>query len=241
MAGNKKINGSIEGFATSGEITHDWTTSVSYLAVLFTDPPLSPATEHTCPADPAPSFALSDEEKETLLRLARHTLTAYLATGKMPEFDSERFKLTPSLCEQCGAFVTLNKRHQLRGCIGYVVAVKPLYVAVQEMVINAAVRDPRFPPVTAAELSEIKMEISVLSPLEPCADPNHVTVGRHGLVIQKDGRSGLLLPQVPVEWGWDRTQFLRQVCAKAGLPSEAYKEQDAVLYVFTAEVFHEPE
>jgi len=241
LAQNKKINGTIEGFATSAELTKDWTNSVSYLAVLFTDPPLSPAAQTNSPPEPPPSFALSDEEKDTLLRLARHTLTAYLATGKMPEFDSATFRLTPTLYERCGAFVTLTKRHHLRGCIGYVMAVKPLYVAVQDMVINAAVRDPRFPPVTAAELDEISLEISVLSPLEPCPDPDRVTVGRHGLVIQKDGRSGLLLPQVPVQWGWDRTEFLRQVCAKAGLPPDAYRSPNAVLYVFTAEVFHEPE
>jgi len=155
--------------------------------------------------------------------------------------DAGAYTLTPRLKELRGAFVTLTRGGELRGCIGYVTPQVPLYQAVADMAVNAAVRDPRFPPVTKDELRKLRIEISVLSPLAPCPDPQTVQVGKHGLVIQKSGRSGLLLPQVPVEWGWDRRQFLEQVCRKAGLSAGAYREPDAVLMTFTAVVFHEKE
>jgi AmmeMemoRadiSam system protein B/AmmeMemoRadiSam system protein A len=238
LARKKHVEGKILEFTTSGAITHDWRNSVSYMSILFSDPP---ATETPKPgaAEAGPEFHLTPAEKDTLLRIARDTLTKYLADKSMPAIGPPEYVLTPTLRTPCGAFVTLTESGNLRGCIGYVLAVAPLYRAVSEMAVNAAVRDPRFRPVQWTELKDIAIEISVLSPLSPCTDFRKVKVGKHGLLIRQGGRSGLLLPQVPVEWGWDRDEFLRQVCHKAGLPPDAYKAADAELFTFTAEVFHE--
>ncbi len=238
LAKRKVIKGRVVDYTTSGEIARDFTNSVSYVAILFADPLVAGAEQGT----PAESdYALTTAEKDTLLKIARRTLDVYLREGKQPVVDNGAYSLTPRLRELRGAFVTLTRGGELRGCIGYVTPQVPLYQAVADMAVNAAARDPRFPPVSRDELSKIRVEISVLSPLAPCPDPQTVQVGKHGLVIQKGGRSGLLLPQVPVEWGWDRRQFLEQICRKAGLPVNAYREPDAVLLTFTAVVFHEKE
>lgn len=113
-----------------------------------------------------------------------------------------------------------------------------LYRVVQEMAVSAATSDPRFPPLTAEELSQIRIEISILSPLRRITDPQQIEVGTHGLMIFKDGRQGVLLPQVPVEQGWNREQFLQGLCQKAGLPASCWRE-GATLYAFTASVFGE--
>ena len=183
------------------------------------------------------SSDLTELEQKSLLRIARATLESHIRTGKSPEAKP----LTPRLAEKRGAFVTLQERGELRGCIGYVEAVRPLYQAVREMAVAASTEDPRFPPVEAAELDKIDIEITVLSPLRPLPSPDSVIVGKHGLVIRKGFRSGLLLPQVPVEQGWNREQFLANTCLKAGLPPSAYKEKDAQLFCFTGQVFGEKE
>lgn len=237
LAKKKKIRGDVLDYTTSGAILGNWTNSVSYISLLFTDPPRLPGNEPQ--AKNPKEFALSKTEKSTLLRLARKTIENHFAGAEPPAAGGPEFPLTPILKTPCGAFVTLTKQGRLRGCIGYVVPVVPLYQAVEEMAINAAVHDYRFPPVVVDELKEIQIEISVLSPLALCKDLNAIRVGQHGLFIQRGGRSGLLLPQVAVEWGWDRQTFLEQVCRKAGLPEDAYKQSDAVLQTFMAEVFHE--
>ncbi len=136
-----------------------------------------------------------------------------------------------------GAFVTLSQRGNLRGCIGYPEAVYPLYETIMRSGMSAALHDPRFSPVTPGELADLHIEISVLSPLRQ-ATPEEVEVGTHGLVIERGHYRGLLLPQVPVEWGWNREEFLEDTCRKAGLPADAWRE-GATLYTFTAEVFSE--
>ncbi|MDR3045358.1 MAG: AmmeMemoRadiSam system protein A [Desulfovibrio sp.] len=140
-----------------------------------------------------------------------------------------------------GAFVTFKKDGQLRGCIGSMVGDGPLYLTVARMARAAAFEDPRFPPVTAAEAPALELDISVLGPLTRCPDPSLVRVGRHGLLVRQGYHSGVLLPQVPVEWGWDRETFLAQTCRKAGLPPDAWRTawQDGrtELYWFEAEVF----
>jgi len=183
------------------------------------------------------SSDLTEREQKSLLRIARGTLETYIRTGKTPEAKP----LTPRLSEKRGAFVTLHERGELRGCIGYVEAVKPLYQAVSDMAVAASTEDPRFPPVGTEELDKIDIEITVLSPLRPLPSPDSVVVGKHGLVIRKGFRSGLLLPQVPVEQGWNGDQFLANTCLKAGLPPNAYKEKDAQLFSFTGQVFGEKE
>jgi AmmeMemoRadiSam system protein A len=177
---------------------------------------------------------LGDIEKEKLLRIARETLTEHLTAGTTPEYTPHE----PGLLQQVAAFVTLRRRNgELRGCIGRIEVSRPLYRTVQESVISAATSDFRFPPVTAAELNDILIEISALSPFQPIDSPDEIHIGRHGLLIRKDLRVGLLLPQVASDRGWDRDEFLRAICLKAGLPTGAWRDAD--LYVFSAEVFEE--
>jgi AmmeMemoRadiSam system protein A len=144
-----------------------------------------------------------------------------------------------ALDTECGAFVTLHEAGRLRGCIGYIRAVKPLRQTVAEMAVQAALHDPRFPAVTAAEIPDLDIEISVLSPLEGVDDVSSIEVGRHGLIIQDARHSGLLLPQVATEQGWDRDTFLDHTCLKAGLEPGAWRRDDVTILRFTAEVFGE--
>lgn len=179
---------------------------------------------------------LSDAEKEKLLRIARETLTEYLTAGTTPEYSPQEL----GLLQEVAAFVTLRRRDgELRGCIGRVEVSQPLYRTVQDCAISAATNDFRFPPVTAAELDSVLIEISALSPFQPIHIPDEIQVGQHGLLIRRDLRVGLLLPQVATDRNWDRQEFLRAICFKAGLPTDAWRDAD--LYVFTAEVFEEEE
>jgi AmmeMemoRadiSam system protein A len=149
---------------------------------------------------------------------------------------------SPVVLEQRrGAFVTLTIDARLRGCIGRVEPDQPLRWMIPAVACLAAFADPRFPPVEAGELAALVIEISLLSPPVPVADPSHVVVGRHGLSIASRGRRGLLLPQIATQYAWSREEFLDQVCAKAGLPAGAWREPGASLRSFTAEVFSESE
>ncbi len=200
---------------------------VGYSAVAFASS--RPATSQT------PSDELSEASQRSLLAIARQTLETYVRTGKLPPATAA----TAQLSEKRGVFVTLHKHGELRGCIGYVEAVKPLYQAVSDMAVAASSEDPRFPPVSLAELADIDIEITVLSPLRRLPSPDSVVVGKHGLVIRKGFHSGLLLPQVPVEQGWNREQFLAHTCRKAGLPPSAWQDPDVQLFCFTGQVFGE--
>lgn len=177
--------------------------------------------------------SLSPEEQGELLRIARDALVTYVTLGQMPAEAPAH----PALSAPGAAFVTLRSGGQLRGCIGYMEPHAPLYRAVQECIVAAATEDPRFPRVTAGDAGDVRIEISVLTPLSPIR-PEEVRAGVHGLMIQTGAKRGLLLPQVAVEYGWDRETFLSRVCAKAGLPPDAWKG-DAELYSFTAQVFGE--
>ncbi|HEY3489771.1 MAG TPA: AmmeMemoRadiSam system protein A [Candidatus Deferrimicrobiaceae bacterium] len=176
---------------------------------------------------------LPEEARAELLSIARHAVEGYLKNGDL----SAEAPATPKLSEPGAAFVTLTKGGRLRGCIGYTEPVAPLYRTVQECAIAAAIEDPRFPPVTGAEAAGLRFEISVLTPLRPIR-PEEVRVGIDGLVVSKGSRRGLLLPQVAIEYGWDRETFLSQTCVKAGLPLDAWRE-GAAIHAFTAEVFSE--
>jgi AmmeMemoRadiSam system protein A len=177
--------------------------------------------------------SLATGEREELLRIARNAVIACVSGGKMPQAPPAHSKLAAP----GAAFVTLRSGGHLRGCIGYTEPRAPLYRVVQECAVAAATEDPRFPRVTKEEVDDLRIEISVLTSLSPIR-PEDVTVGVHGLQIRKGMNRGLLLPQVAVEHGWDRQMFLSQVCRKAGLLPDAWKE-DAELYSFTAEVFEE--
>ena len=181
-----------------------------------------------------PGVALSGDEKKELLALARSSVEAYVKDGRVIEYASTNSRFLAHR----GVFVTLKKRDALRGCIGFIEPVMPLARGVVEAAIYAAARDTRFEPVLKAELKSLEYEISVLTPLEDMPDPSLVKVGKHGLVVEMNGRKGLLLPQVPVENRWDRETFLEQTCLKAGLPPDAWKK-GARLQSFEAIVFHE--
>jgi AmmeMemoRadiSam system protein B/AmmeMemoRadiSam system protein A len=175
---------------------------------------------------------LTAGEKDALLRLARTAVTDFVTKGTVPDLSPE----APALRAPKGAFVTLKKNGVLRGCVGFVQATAPLYQTVTQAAVYAASEDPRFPPVRSAELEDLEIEISVLTPLREISDPRAVEVGKHGLVVERGERRGLLLPQVPVENGWGRRTFLEQACLKAGLPRDAW-QKGARIFVFEALVF----
>jgi uncharacterized protein len=182
------------------------------------------------------SMDLSAADQELLFRVARESIQAHLKgqpTGLPPDPP-------PILTQPMGVFVTLNRHGRLRGCIGYLDAVQPLLAAVQEMAVAAAFRDPRFPPLREEELADLEIEISVLSPMRPIKNIDEIQVGRHGLYLEQGSYRGLLLPQVATEYGWDRLTFLRQTCSKAGLPPDAWEDPATKIYVFSADIFHEP-
>ncbi|MCD4656391.1 MAG: AmmeMemoRadiSam system protein A [Planctomycetes bacterium] len=141
--------------------------------------------------------------------------------------------------EHFGAFVTLHKHGNLRGCIGFIEGIGPLWETVRNLALKSAFEDPRFPSLTESELGECDIEISVLTPLEVCPDPEKIEIGKHGLYIRKGFYSGLLLPQVPTEWGWNREEFLQHTCNKAGLPENSWKDDNSELFWFSAIVFSE--
>lgn len=174
----------------------------------------------------------SPYERQLLLRLAHQSIEVALAGRPLDTIPP-----SDHLAEQRGAFTTLHLHGKLRGCIGYVSPTQSLYVTVAETARAAAFDDPRFEAMTQDEAPELKIEISVLSTLKRIT-PAEVVVGKHGLVVMQGSRRGLLLPQVPVEWGWDRETFLSQTCMKAGLAPDAWL-RGAELQAFTAEVFGE--
>ena len=224
----KKVGGKIEilKYANSGDTAGDRNRVVGYLSAVAYKK-----------EEEKMNYSLTEEEKRILLKIARQTLESYLKEGKIPEFKVESEKLK----EKRGVFVTLKKNGELRGCIGRIVADTPLYLAVSQMAIEAATSDPRFRPVSFSELKDIEIEISVLSPFEKVKSLDEIVVGRDGLMIQKGFYSGLLLPQVPTEYGWDKKTYLEHLCLKAGLPPTAYKDKDVIIYKFTALVFSEKE
>lgn len=181
--------------------------------------------------------ALTTDEKKALLQIARNAINQSVGN---PVSDDVSFD-SPLFHEKRGAFVTLHNAGSLRGCIGYVLDYKPLVETVREMAVAAAQRDPRFSPVDGKELPAIDIEISVLSPLYEIDDIDKIEVGTHGLYIQQGYASGLLLPQVAMEYEWDRLTFLQQTCRKAGLPEDAWQHSGTRIKIFSAQVFGEKE
>ncbi len=178
---------------------------------------------------------LRDREKEQLLTIARTVIEKSVKGERAAEFKPSK----GALRDKCGAFVTIHKAGTLRGCIGLIEAVKPLYQSVAEMARAAALDDPRFPSITLEEVDELDLEISVLSPLKEIDNVEEIEVGRHGIIIQRGMHKGLLLPQVATEYGWDRKTFLEHTCQKAGLPKDAWREKDTSIKIFSAIVFGE--
>jgi AmmeMemoRadiSam system protein A len=183
------------------------------------------------------SMGLTNEEKRTLLKIARSAIACALESKTLPTLNSQ----SKAINRRSGVFVTLRIGEDLRGCIGYIEPLFPLALATQEVAVKAAMEDTRFMPLTQPELDKITIEISVLSPLEELIDTETIEIGKHGLVIDAGYRRGLLLPQVATEYDWDRRQFLKQISLKAGLPPDAWKRKEVKLFTFTVEKFDESE
>jgi conserved hypothetical protein TIGR00296 len=179
---------------------------------------------------------LNEEEKKLLLKLARQSITHYLKNGEMLKTEPA----SPRLKQKRGAFVTLHVNGELRGCIGYPLPYKPLYLTIIEVAVAAATEDYRFPPLMEEELDNLSIEISVLTLPRKVNKPEEVIVGKHGIIISKGLNKGLLLPQVPLEYGWDLETYLNHGCLKAGLPPDEWK-RGVNIEVFEAQVFSEDE
>jgi MEMO1 family protein len=216
-------------YANSGDVTGDRSRVVGYGAVAL-------YREFARSAADAAPFSLGQAERAELLRIAKASVETAVKEGKLYDLPAEKFE---SLTQERGAFVTLKKRGELRGCIGYVAPMKPLAVTVRDVAAYAALRDNRFPPVNVEELPEIHLEISVLSPLRRVLDLKQIRTGRDGLVVKQGETEGLLLPQVAPEQGWDRMTFIQQTCRKAGLPENAWQNAETDVFSFTALVFGE--
>ena len=184
------------------------------------------------------SASLSETARRDLLSLARRALEAHFRGDPPPRLGSDRAE---SFGQGRALFVTLRRRGKLRGCIGTLSPEGDLTRMVPRFALRAAFGDPRFPPLTGDELPECDIEISVLTPPAPVEDPETIEIGRDGLIIEARGQSGLLLPQVATEWGFDRERFLAEVCRKAGLSPDAWRESGARIWAFQAEVFGELE
>ena len=220
-------------YANSGDITGDHSSVVGYMAAALWANPENANSKEQKSKKVGVDLGLSPEEKANLLKIARDVVEAHCRGEKTPEISGD----SSTLNEQRGAFVTLHKHGKLRGCIGHIRAKKPLVKTVAEMAIAAAFDDPRFPPVTPKELGELEYEISVLTPFQQISNVEEIEVGVHGLYMKSGSRSGLLLPQVATEWGWDRNTFLEHTCTKAGLPEDAWKDKKTKIYIFSADVF----
>ena len=221
-------------YDTSGNITGDLTNSVSYVSAAFTG---KWGEGKPVEVEESELAELSDEDKAQLLTLAQATLEYYMNNGQMPSPDEFGIEITPAMEQVMGAFVTLKEHGQLRGCIGEILPRRPLYKAVMDHSVNSALRDHRFKPVVDSDLSLLHFEISALTPPAPVDSYDDIIIGKHGVVIEKEGRSAVYLPQVAPEQGWNIEQTLTNLSIKAGLPPDAWKE-GATFTVFEAIVFH---
>ncbi len=220
------IEGRRLAYATSGEITGDFTTSVTYAGIAFW----------------RIGAGLDQTEQRLLVRLARNIVSDYLNSLETPTLDVNDYDFTPRIESLGAAFVTLRNEGELRGCIGHILPMTPLFQSVAENAYQACL-DPRFRdnPVTSSEVSDLEIEVSVLTPIRRLLDPQDVRVGTDGLLIVRGRNRGVLLPQIPIEEGWNREQFLSGACLKAGLPANAWQASLTEIYRFSAQVFGEGE
>ena len=182
---------------------------------------------------------LSAAERQTLLRIARDSLEAYVTSRRRLDVYGGDYAITDRMRVVCGAFVSLHKAGDLRGCIGHIVGREPMVECVRDNAINAATNDYRFSPVEPREIGALSIELSILSPLRPVASWRDIEIGRHGVVLSLGGAQAVFLPQVAPEQGWGVEEMLRQLARKAGLGANAWREPKARFEVFTAQVFGE--
>lgn len=220
--------------ANSGDTSWNKTRVVGYLSAAF----IKENNKNLAETDKMEEKGLlTPEQRNKLLKLARDAIKLYVTTGKTLEVEEN----DPVLKEIRGAFVTLHKKGQLRGCIGNIIGRKPLYLTIRDMAIASATQDlKRFNKVTEEELEKIDIEISALSPLKKITNPDEIILGKHGVLVKDFSRSGVYLPQVATEAGWTKEQFMNSLCArKAGMATDAWKTGKCEIYIFTAEVFAE--
>jgi AmmeMemoRadiSam system protein B/AmmeMemoRadiSam system protein A len=222
-------------YANSYDVTGDESYVVGYMAAAFSrsGSPAKGKSEKTEKEKVGIDMGLSDKDKEILKEMARKSIECSVKGEPLPEFKVE----SEILKEHRGAFVTIEKHGSLRGCIGFIEAVKPLHITIKEMAQAAALKDPRFPPVTPEELGDLEVEISVLTPLRRIEDINEIEIGKHGIYMKSGYYSGLLLPQVATDYGWDRLTFLKQTCHKAGMDADCWKRKETEIYLFSADIF----
>ncbi len=225
-------------YDTSGRMTGTTNTSVSYLSLAFSG--VWPGTKQAEDKAADSENVLAAQDKTQLLKLARGMLETYIKTGKKAGPEDFDITITPAMRQTMGAFVTLTIAGELRGCIGEIVPRRPLYEAVMERAIDAGVNDPRFRMVTENELPRLEYEISALTPPVPVNSYHDIVIGKHGMVIQKNGRSAVFLPQVAPEQHWTLEETLTHLSLKAGLPADGWKE-GASWTVFEAIVFNDQE
>ncbi len=221
-------------YANSGDVTGDISRGVvGYMAAAIYKKGAGAQDADTKKDKAGIDMGLSQQEKNELRRIARTTIEQVCRGKNPPDFTP----LTPTLNEKRGAFVTLHKKGRLRGCIGYIQAIKPLYSVISEMAAAAALKDPRFTAVNSRELDDIEIEISALTPMRKINNIDDIVVGKHGIYIKQGFNSGLLLPQVATENNWDRLTFIKQTCFKAGLPYNAWQDNSTEIHIFSADIF----
>ena len=224
-------------YATSGDVTFDSSRVVGYCAaVVYKSTVHSPQPTVKSEKENTMEGLLNEVQKKRLLEIARKTLQDYIKKGQTPEFKED----DPVLNKELGAFVTLHKHGDLRGCIGNVTGKGPLYLTVRDMAIASSTEDFRFPKVVKDELDDIDIEISVLSKMQRIDDPAKIIMGKHGVLVKSGFRSGVFLPQVAEQMNYDKELFMNSLCAhKAGLPADAWKKGECEIFIYTAEVFGE--
>ncbi|MBI5481378.1 MAG: AmmeMemoRadiSam system protein A, partial [Deltaproteobacteria bacterium] len=248
LAPRQPLDSELLSYYTSGDVLGDWGSSVSYVDLVvygpgqYRAPPAGAATPAAAPAA-APAVApagegLTPDEKQTLLKLARRSLESAVRTGQSSTALAQGLAITPRLRRTGGAFVTLKARGELRGCIGTLSARRPLFEDVIENAQSAALHDSRFSPVTTAELAGIDLEVSALTAPREVPRAEDFVVGKHGIIIEKNGRRATFLPQVAPEQGWDREKTLAHLARKAGLPADAWRSGTR-FWVYEAIVFAE--
>ncbi len=222
-------------YANSGDTAGDKSKVVGYLSAAVYKKP--PATGYRLPTNKEePPMLLNESQRKRLLQIARESITSFVKDGKRKTFT----EADPVLNEPMGAFVTLHEGGELRGCIGNMAAQGPLCTTVAAMAIEAATGDPRFPTLQPYEIDTIDLEISVLSPMKRVAGHEEITIPGNGVLVRRGYRSGVYLPQVATETGWNKEEFLTSLCGqKAGLAPDAWKDPATEIYTFTAEVFGE--
>ncbi|MCX6555255.1 MAG: AmmeMemoRadiSam system protein A, partial [Candidatus Aminicenantes bacterium] len=229
---NKNYRAVLADYYKSGDLNGDYSTSVSYASLLFTEGGAGQAASGPVNLDRA--------EKKMLLELARSTLQSHFQDKPARRVDEEKFSTQPRLKENMGVFVTLRERGELRGCIGSIIGVEPLFQGVMANALHAALDDPRFPPLQSNELERVEIEISVMTPLRLIGDYRSIRLGSDGVVIRDGSAQAVFLPQVATETGWTLDQFLGSLCAKAGLERNAYRNSRTMqFYIFQAQVFSE--